>query len=831
MASMVKTTGATLEGVSLAWQKLALTAVSATWASGANFITCRHLSASLSSPSPPFDAMAKKFTRPATLACIMYFTCLTHALKTWETRDKYHARAAVLDLPRAYCQLEAYWQVWVPDEFADANKAFTDCVIALYKEYTDLDDTAKIRREDYLSQLELITRNEITFPDVCQSIRGSCTLETGGKFGWSVFGSMASAYALTLQGSPKHFDKTFSRGGKSRTLVDHLTVRHSARLNHRNKLETGTVAEMILNQGVDYLSTLEPMCRFYYSQCPVFFNHPKLGELKNREISITDPDSRIALSDAEHICGEYGRYTSVDMLKRPDKDAHFYRISSEAILRGGVVQASDASRFAAMMSNVAVSITCTTLGAIGGSAHLKAAAAAYQRLASRRMSIDMSILDEINKRLDQDRDPQELKMLRQMSKWLRMMPKIGEDGTTPIRSYTTAAHTGQGMSHIGMSLEHGGALLISIAAAEHAQIFVNSKRVHVAAVPLVTSDDSTIIAGIDETQTQVLMTRSERQRACQIFLKVQRKCRDIALRSVSVMQNLSKEKTSGIAGEFNSQDNGIGVACPVIGYREMVCQLVRPSASSLVVDYLSAQAYGKTVGLSGLGLSAGVYGHLLMLDAIEQRWKLTELEKKALQDSGLVPEPLISGATARDLIRPPSSLLPSSTRASLMQMAMEYHSESEHLDIHTKDLAFTILAHISISMKRQHVHAINVIKSRALKLRTQGLEHQALMLESSLRATLSSARSRNAGRIAQRVRGRMVKPGDCLQHTFQKAPIIETTLTWFDYLSSKLKEVRPCDEIHELAKVYGGYVNVAKLSYNRFPQPITKRRSSTTKAR
>jgi hypothetical protein len=832
MASMVKVTKATLEEVMLAWQKIALTTVSATWASGANYITCRHLSASLSSPSPPFEAMASKFKSPKTLACIVYFDSLCSALKSWDRRDQYHDRAAILDLPRAFCQLEAYWQVWVPDEFADANKNFTDCVLGLYKEYADLDETFRIRREDLLNQLELVTRKEISFVDLCESVRASCTLETGGKFGWSVFGSMGSAYALSLQGAPKHFDKSFSRGGRARTLVDHLTVRHSARLDHRSKLQTGTVAEMILSQGVDdYLSVLEPMSRFYYGNRPYFINHPKLGELKEREISITDPDSRIALNDAEHICGEYGRYTSVDMLKRPDKDAHFYKISSEAILKGGVIQASDASRFAAMMSNIAVSITCATLGNLGGSAHLKASASVYQRLASRRMVIDTIILDEINKRLEQDRDESELKTLRKMSKWIRSMTKIGQDGANTLRSYTTAAHTGQGMSHIGMSLEHGGALLISIAAAEHAQIYVSGKRAHVAAIPLVTSDDSTIVSSIDEIETKSFLTRHERQRACQMFLKIQRECRKVALRSVSIMQNLSKEKASGIAGEFNSQDNGIGVACPVLGYREMVCQLVRPSSSSLIVDYLSAHAYGKTVALSGLGLSSGVYAHLLMIDAIEQRWKLTPFEKKALEDSNLIPEPLVKGASARELIRPPASMLPIQTRTALMQMALEYHSESDILDIHTKDLAFTMLAHISISMKRQHQHAISIIKNRSQKIRSMGLEHQALILDSSLRSTLSSARSRNAGRIAQRVRGRNVKPGDCLGFSFQKAPIVETTLTWYDFLSSRLKTCSPGLEVKELAKTYGTYVSVSKVSFIRFPQPATKRRSSTSKHR
>jgi len=832
MFTKARTTKAKYGEIIQAWQKLALTAVSSTWASGANYITCRHLSASLCSPSPPFDSMAKKFRPIKTLAGVLYFASLDKALKEWDHRDKYHNRAAILGLPRAYAQLEAYWQVWTPDEFADSRKNFTDCILGLYGEYVDQDATASIRCEDLANQLSLIQGSEIHFQDIRKSVRASCTLKTGGKFGWSVFGSLASGYALSLQGSPSDFDRSFSRGEKARTLVDHLTVRHSARIDERKKLESGTVAELILKQGVDdYLSTLKPSVRFYYGSVPYFFNHPKKNERKEREISITDPDSRIMLNDAEHICGEYGRNTSIDMLKRPDKDAHFYKISAEAVLKGGVIQASDASRFAAMMSNIAVSITILALGTLGGSAHLLSASVTYRRMAFRRMIIHTEVLDELDKRLEQERPAEELEILAKAHKWVRRMPKMGTDGLHDLRYYTTACHTGQGMSHVGMSLEHGGALLISIRAAEMAQIYVSGKQAIVLGSPLVTSDDSTIIAEIDESKNVTVLSRSERQRACQLFLRVQRKTRDIALRSVSVMQNQSKEKSSGIAGEFNSQDNGIGVACPLLGFREMICQLTRPSAPSLINDYLNAHAYGRTVAFSAQGVNVGCYGHKMYLDALEARWKLLPTERSFLESHPLIPNSLIFGCSPRDMLRTSASMLSSIDRQSLMQLAYVHHTDRPDIALESRDMPFTILSHVSVGMRNQHKHALKVLVAKVEDLKKKGMVHQAMRLEMSLRATMSSAKTRGAGRIAQRIRNRMVKPDDCVGHTFQKGPLLETTLQWLDYIGSHIKTVSAEPDIKNLATVYGSILRVNGLTYSRFPEPATKRRSKSSRAK
>jgi len=826
MLEKAKALGATTEEVMLAWQRLALTATSSTWASAANYITCRHLSSSLSSPSPPFDSMVSKLKPPKTFACIVYLNSLDRALSQWDVRDKYHTRAALLDLPRGYSQLEAYWQVWVPDELADANKHMMDCAFALFEEAMLLESTYQDRYADASYQFFLISRDRISLSDVRESIKDTCTLDTGGKLGWSVFGSLAAAHALGIKGKVAGFDKQFSRGGKAKRLVDHLTVRHSARIDEFGQLHTGTVAEMILDTGVDdYLSLLQPTYRFYYGSAPIYWNHPKNGEGKDREISIADPDTRIMLNNAEFINGSYGRHTSVDMLKRPDKDAHFYKLSAKALLEGGAIQASDASRFSAMMSNIATGITNLALACQGGSAHLASSAATYRRLASRRMALSTEILEEVTKRLSQDRDIKELRELSKFRDWIIGMPTIGVDGQYAIKGYTTTVHTGQGMSHHGTSLAHGGALLVSIYAAEQAMIQVSGKRVHVTGIPMVTSDDSTIVAGVDDDKTKVKLSRSERQRACKLFLAVQRRARTIALRSVSVMQNLPKEKISGICGEFNSQDNGIGVACPVLGFRELICQLVRPSSGSLMGDYLAAYAYGQSVCLSGQGMLVGVMGQKMAIDAVESRWRMRDIEKKILEDSPLLPIQLLKGADMSELLSDPAALLPFPVRQSMLQLSCNQNKITENLDPHSQDSVFGPLLHIKIGMKRQHVQAITKIKTRIHELERKGLAHQALMLDQSLMATLSSARNRGVGRIGQRIRSRLVEPRSFLSCAFQKAPLLESTLTWLSHLESMVETVVIEPNVKEMAITYGSTIKVMRQVAFKYPQPITKRRS------
>jgi hypothetical protein len=826
MLEKARAAGAKPLEIILAWQRLAVTATSSTWASGENYISCRHLSSSLSSPSPPFHEIKKKIKEPKTFACVFYISAVERALKAWRTRDQYRARCALLDLPRSYSQLESYWQVWVPNEFADPVKHMADCALSLFEEYQMLDDTFDARHADLLEQLYLVRSEKISFREIYDSVVASCSLDTSGTLGWSIWGSLGSAYALNSQGPVSAFDRAFSRGQVSRRITDHLTVRHSMRMTKDGQLQSGTVAELILKQGVDdYLSQALPTCRFYYGPGSRYYNHPKKLELKNREISIADPDSRILLNNAELICGSYGRHTKVDMLKRADKDAHFYRIAERALLDGGAIQASDATRFSAMMSNIATSITILGLGCMGGSSHLLSASSTYRRLASRQMVLDTSILSEFRKRLDLATDPDAKMFLSQATNWLVQMQVIGHKDQYALKAYTTSVHTGQGMSHHGTSLAHAGALLMTIAAAEHACIRVSGKLVIATGIAMVTSDDSTIVCGVDESKTIAVLSRPERQRACKQFLRVQQQARLIALRSVSVKANLPKEKISSVAGEFNSQDTGIGTACPILGFREAICQMVEPSGGSLVADYLAAEAYGRSVALSGQGLVTGVWAHLLALDALEQRWRLLKSEKNFIKNLTILPEKLVLGSNTENILWSPAACLPTALRGRMMTLSHLHNEALDDLNPHAADTCFGPCMHISVSMPKQHQEAIRCIQTRAGELEAKGMNCQAQLLRDSLRATLSSARTRNMGRVATRIRNRMVSPQDYDGKSFQRAPLLETTLTWLQHIENRVQNLCTRPEVRELVSSYGSKIVVANVHHSRFPRPPTRKRS------
>lgn len=276
--------------------------------------------------------------------------------------------------------------------------------------------------------------------------------------------------------------------------TDHLTVRHSSRVDERGNHVSGTVAECILADGLDdYLSVLEPTFKLLYGKGPRYFNHPKNGELKDREISIAESSARISLNKAENICGAYGKTTGVDMLKAPNKDMLFYRYSASALEAGGGIQSSDASRYSPMMSNIAVALCLLALSVCPSSMHLRYASVVYFHLAYRRMLVDTCVLDEIDKRLMQERPEAEIVKLESFKDWIESLPTDCTSQSRPVRWYCEAAHTGQGMSHHGTSLEHAGGLIISIDAALSQTYVVGGKAFEIQAEILVTSDDSTVV--------------------------------------------------------------------------------------------------------------------------------------------------------------------------------------------------------------------------------------------------------------------------------------------------------------------------------------------------
>jgi len=803
-----------------AWNYFAITATSSTWRSGKTYLSARYLSAAFSAPASPFHAMASKFPVPETFAEVFFYTRLDRVLSAWTTRDQYRNDCALLGLPRAFAQLESYWSLWVPDVFADTAKHMAACVIGLSEENDTIAQTMDIRVADLQTQLDLLNRPRITIDELRFSLRSSVTLDTAEKLGWSWIGSMASAKALKLRASPAEFDRGFGRGTTHKSLVDHLTVRHSARFDEHGFLRKGTVAQNIIESGVDnFLSTIDPIFRFLFVRDPIFFNHPKSGELKDREISIADPDGRIGLNGGEYITGCFGKLTGVDFLKVINKDLQFYRRSARVMLYGGAIQSSDASRFGAMMSNYAIAIMFVVLGT--ESMHLKWCASVYAKMAHRKMAIGTSVKAELDKMA---MHPDTADQAKGAIAWLETMQEVGHSNSETYLFYVSASHMGQGMSHHASSLLHAGGLLISQTAADHFKIKVNGIPTRIIQHTMVTSDDSTLLPSAEPADERQHMPRQDRQKAAKAFLIKQRAARKVALRMVSVIPNLAKESIASNKGEFNSQDTGIGLACPILGWREMVSLLVEPTAPSLIGDYLNAHACSKAAAMAGQGTTAGAYMHRLAIDAVEERWSLRGDELGFLSASRLIPQALLNGASNDQLLSSPSSWLSADIRAYLLKTAIEKNAASEDLDPHVSDTVFSPLMHVKVAMSRQHRDAIRVLKTKILDLKLKGHFNAAHMLEAALSETLSSAKSRNLGRVAARIRLRSVTPRPYLEQTFARGPILQLTLDWIArieqaYMASDIS----ADDIM-MGNQVAGYVRIVAVGIFGFPQPPTRRR-------
>jgi hypothetical protein len=764
--------------------------------------------------------MAKKLENPVNFADVCYVVRLNKVFKSWVARDQYLDRAALLDLPRSYSQLESYWMMWVPSDFADTSHNMANCIMSLYDEASFLKSTERARVADLEGQLALIKKERVMRHELVDSLKGTCALDTDGKMGWSWIGSLASAHALNSRGSAKGFDRRYGRGTTSRTLIDHLTVRHSARIDKQGRLKKGTVAELMLNSGADkYLSTVEQTFRFLYMKRPTFFNHPKGGEHKPREISITDPDSRICLSDAELICGLYGKSTRVDFLKDPAKNSKFYRTSSRLMSRGGGIQSSDATRYGPSMSNFAIAIMLLLLGT--WSMHLKWAACIYARLAYRQMLLPTFVKPYLTK-IAPHKDTGQ-KALDTLA-WMSKMPTACYENGEPHVWYCTSHHMGQGMSHHSSSLLHAGGLIMSVDAASKCFVMVNGKQVDFDVSIMVTSDDSTIMVETKGAGTGSVISRAERQIAARIFLQLVRAARTVCLRAVSVCPNLVKEMISAVKGEFNSQDTGIGGTCPILGFRELISLIVVPSAPSLVGDYLNAFACARDIAFAGQGLSTGSFVHHLLIDGIEERWGLSAQEKSKLSSLDVIPEQIVTGVSGTDLVGSPAAMLNAKVRASMLRESIDANTESEDLDPNTRDSVFAPLMHVKVAMSRQHRTAIATIKGKIRELTSQGMEHQAKMLKDSLRSTISSARSRNLGRVAFRVRSRPVVPRDYRGIKFEKNSMIESTLNWISLMNSKMRANTPSPEDIRNGNSVAGFVKMLSTQKTAFPRPPKLRR-------
>lgn len=824
MIEKAKAAHASLSEIRLAWERMLITTNTATWASGQTFLTARYLSASLASPSSPFDTMADKFVAPITFADVFYQARMRRVLSDWHDRSQYHNRSPILGLPRHMSQIESYWKEWVPNQFADTDRHMADCVKDLYSEHQLLESTREVRVSDLRAQLILLNADMITVPMLQESIRTSCSIDTDGKFGWSFVGSLAAAYALNIRSKVSIWDRDHARGRIARRLVDHMTVRHSARIDSQGTMLRGTVAEMIIDQGFDdYVSKVDQTYRFLFVNRPIFMNHPKRGEHKDREISITDPDSRIMLSDAELMAGTYGATTGIDYLKISDKDARFYQKAERILERGGVAQSSDAKRYGPMMSNMAIAIMCLGLGA--NSMHMKWSSLIYARLAFRKMLIPLSINCQLERQSLHD-DTKDL--ATSTRHWIRGLPVCAHDESTQYAYYCDAHHMGQGMSHHGSSLLHAGGLLVAHAAADLAVIRIDKVQFRFAHNIMVTSDDSTTMPTPIPVDEEAFVKRHQKQSAGHLYLAIFRQCRKIALRSVSVTANLPKEVVAGDRVEFNSNDSGIGASCPILGFRELICLLVPPTSPSLIGDYLDAHANARTVAFAGQGTVAGSYFHALKIDAIEERWRITADVKSELMSMRIIPRQLITHADDQSLCSSPSSWLDLNVRSFLLQLSIDNNAAQEDIDPHVRDSVYGPLLHVRIAMAKQHRRAIETIKTRAETLRQSGNPLGAQMLDESLRATMSSARSRNLGRVATRIKYRIVKPRDYVINgeaiEFAKAPMFEATLAWLHYLDDLSWNYTVRADSTVQACQFAGYMSLSKPVLFKFPSPPRRRR-------
>jgi hypothetical protein len=261
-----------------------------------------------------------------------------------------------------------------------------------------------------------------------------------------------------------------------------------------------------------------------------------------------------------------------------------------------------------------------------------------------------------------------------------------------------------------------------------------------------------------------------------------------------------------------------------MGFRELICQLVAPSSASLIGDYLAAYAVGQKAAVEGQGIATASYGQRMMIDAVEARWRLKPKEKTMIRSNSLIPRALHTGAIGTELLSGPASHLPFQTRQRLIALSQEKNMVAEDLDPHARDSVFGPMLHVRVSMAQQHKNALIVINNEIARLRNEQMNLQADLLEASRQSTMSSARNRNLGRIAFRIRDRNVTPRTYIDENFQRAPLLESTLIWLDHLDSTL-HIRPLlDETRALASASGKTIQTTRVTTYQFPQPIRRRR-------
>jgi len=100
-----------------------------------------------------------------------------------------------------------------------------------------------------------------------------------------------------------------------------------------------------------------------------------------------------------------------------------------------------------------------------------------------------------------------------------------------------------------------------------------------------------------------------------------------------------------------------------------------------------------------------------------------------------------------------------------------------------------------------------------------------------LRSTMSSARSRNLGRVAFMVRNRNVTPRNYRTTVFEKNTMIESTLNWLAHMNKSLINNAPTSDDVQQGNNVAGFVKILSRQRTAFPRPPKLKRHIPKRSR
>jgi hypothetical protein len=127
-------------------------------------------------------------------------------------------------------------------------------------------------------------------------------------------------------------------------------------------------------------------------------------------------------------------------------------------------------------------------------------------------------------------------------------------------------------------------------------------------------------------------------------------------------------------------------------------------------------------------------------------------------------------------------------------------------------------------MSKQHKKAIRCIRAKVKELKAKEMAVQAEKLEESLHSTLSSARTRNLGRVAFRVRNRKVRPRQYRDIEFDENTMLEATMNWICYIEDIIISKKISASDVSAGNSVAAHVIVVSQQAAGFPRPPRLRR-------